>query len=170
LKALASAYNLLIAALAALAGVTISSAFLLIIFDVSIRGLGFNPPAFTIPVVEYALLHFTLLAAPYLVRRKGHVYIDALLIRLPGAGRVVVEKIVYLICITSSLTFAYVSTGLLLESWQTGIFDERAIDMPQWLLYVTMPPCFFLVAVEFARYLFGFDTMYVDRTQARDSV
>ena len=98
MKALASAYNLLIAALAALAGVTISSAFLLIIFDVSIRGLGFNPPAFTIPVVEYALLHFTLLAAPYLVRRKGHVYIDALLIRLPGAGRVVVEKIVYLIC------------------------------------------------------------------------
>ena len=170
MNALVLAYNRLIVALATLAGVTISVAFVLIIFDVSIRSLGFHPPGFTIPVVEYGLLHFTMLAAPYLVRRKGHVYIDALLIRLPRVIRTVAEKLVYLICISCSLTFAYVSAGLLWESWHSGIFDERAIDMPQWLLYLSMPLCFALVAVEFARYLFGPDTMYVDRTRVRDSV
>lgn len=170
MKALVSGYNLLIVALAVLAGVMVSASFVLIVVDVGIRSIGLDPPAFTIPVVEYALLHFTLLAAPYLVRQKGHVYIDALLTRLPRVLRVVIEKLVYLICIASSLTFAYIATGLLLEAFETGIFDERAIDMPQWLLYVSMPLCFVLVAVEFCRYLFGIDTMYVDRTQVRDSV
>jgi TRAP-type C4-dicarboxylate transport system permease small subunit len=167
---LVAVYNRLIVALAVLAGATIVLAFVLVIVDVGVRTAGFKPPAYTSAVVEYALLYFALLAAPYLVRRKSHVYIDALTSRLPGMARFVVEKLAYSVCIVTSLIFAYIGWELAAEAFAAGLFDERSIDIPYWLLYLPMPGSFALVAVEFARYLAGVDTMYADRTEVQDSV
>lgn len=157
-------------ALAVLAGAAITVAFVLVVIDVGIRTAGFRPPAYTIAVVEYLLLYFTLFAAPYLVRQKGHVYIDALTSQLPRVLRFIVEKFAYMVCIISALTFAYIGWGLSIEAIDSGLFEERSIDIPIWLLYIPMPGAFFLVATEFLRYLVGIDTMYVDRTEAQDSV
>lgn len=144
--------------------------FVIVVIDVVIRTFGARPPSYTSAVVEYALLYFTLLAAPYLVRQKSHVYIDALTSRLSGQPRRIVEKLAYAVCVITSLLFAYIGWLLLTEAFELGLFDERSIDIPNWLLYLPMPLCFFLVAVEFARYLVGKDTMYADRTQVQDSV
>jgi len=144
--------------------------FVLVIIDVAIRTFGAKPPAYTSAVVEYALLYFTLLAAPYLVRQKSHVYIDALTSRLSGGPKLIVEKLAYAICVITSLLFAYIGWQLLMEGFELGLFDERSIDIPNWLLYLPMPLCFFLVAVEFSRFLIGPDTMYADRTKVQDSV
>jgi C4-dicarboxylate transporter, DctQ subunit len=170
LKSLIRAYDPLIAALAVLAGATIAVAFVLIVVDVLIRSARFNPPPFTIATVEYLLLYFTLFAAPWLVRQKGHVYVDALLTRLSGKPRRAIEKLVYFLCVLGPLVFAGFATQLLVEAFRSGLFEERAIDIPLWLLYAPMPIGFGLVAVEFARFLFGVDTLYVDRTKVRDSV
>jgi len=167
---LARAYGWLIAGLAALAGVVIAAALVLIAVDVAIRATGFKPPAFTSAAVEYALLYFTMLAAPWLVRRKGHVSVDALVTRLQGLARTLVEKLVYLICVVVSLVFAWYAARLLIGAIESGQFDERAVDIPTWLLYLPMPFGFALVAVEFARYLFGLDTFYLSRGELRDSV
>lgn len=166
----ARAYGWLIAGLAALAGVVIGLALVLIAVDVAIRTTGFKPPAFTSAAVEYALLYFTMLAAPWLVRKKGHVSVDALVSRLGGLARKIVEKLVYLICIVVSLVFAWYAARLLLGAIESGQFDERAVDIPTWLLYLPMPFGFALVAVEFGRYLLGFDTFYLSRGELRDSV
>lgn len=170
LKAIIRAYNTLIAGLAVLAGAAIAVAFLLIVIDVGMRATGFRPPAFTIATVEYLLLYFTLLAAPWLVREKGHVYVDALISRLPGGARHVLEKAVYLLCTAVPLIFTYYAGLLLVDAASSGMFEERAIDIPLWLLYAPMPIGFGLVAIEFARLLFGADTLYQDRTKVRDSV
>ena len=42
--------------------------------------------------------------------------------------------------------------------------------MPLWTLLLPIPFCFFLVAIEFGRYLIGLDNMYGDRTDARENV
>jgi C4-dicarboxylate transporter, DctQ subunit len=170
MKLVARVYGWLIAALAVLAGVVIALALILIAVDVAIRATGFKPPAFTSAAVEYALLYFTMLAAPWLVRRKGHVSVDALVTRLSGFARTLVEKLVYLICVIVSLVFAWYAGRLLLDAIASGQFDERAVDIPTWLLYLPMPFGFALVAVEFARYLVGLDTFYVSRGDLRDSV
>jgi len=164
------AYNYLLNGLAVCAGIVIFTAFLLIVFDVSLRILGFSPPAFTIAVVEYILLYFTMFGAPWLVRQKGHVYIDAVTQFLPAAVKRIIAKIVYAVCITSSLIFFYFSTGLLIEAIRTGSLDVRGVDLPQWALFAPMPLCFILVAVEFGRYLIGIDDMYGDRTEVRESM
>ena len=76
-------YNFILLALATGAGLVIFSSFAMIVVDVSIRIVGLKPPLFTMAVVEYGLLWFTMLAAPWLVRIKGHVFIDAVTQFLP---------------------------------------------------------------------------------------
>ena len=167
---IADAHYKLISALAVIAGATIAFAFLLIIVDVGIRTVGLRPPAFTSAAVEYILLYFTLLSAPYLVRQKSHVYIDALTMRLPGCVKWGVEKLVYSICILTSLVFAYIGLDLFIDAVLDGRSEERSIDVPLWIGYAALAPVFFLVAIEFGRFLIGRDSLYRDRTQVGDSV
>lgn len=163
-------YNFVLNTLAVFSGIVIFTAFLMIVIDVSMRILGFAPPAFTIAVVEYILLYFTIMAAPWLVRIKGHVYIDAVTQFLPPAVKKVVAKLVYLICICSALIFCYFSSQLFLDAWTSEMLDVRGVDMPQWALYLPMPIGFLLVAIEFARYLIGIDDMYAISVAARESM
>jgi len=168
LRAVVSAYNRLIVALAVLAGATIALAFVLIVIDVSIRTLGLSPPAYTSAVVEYTLLYFTLFAAPYLVRQKGHVYVDALVSRLKGRSRWVAEKVAYVVCVVTSLTFSFIGFRLAVDAVVS--IEERSIDVPSWVDYWTVGPIFLLVAIEFTRYLIGIDSLYRDRTTVTDSL
>lgn len=153
-------YNFVLHALAVCSGIVIFAAFLMIVIDVTIRILGFSPPAYTIAVVEYILLYFTIMAAPWLVRQKGHVFIDAVTQFLPPAVKWFVAKIAYALCICSALIFCYFSTQLFFDAWAAGILDVRGVDMPQWALYAPMPLGFLMVAIEFLRYLVGIDDMY----------
>ena len=145
--------------------------FTMIVIDVSIRTLGFTPPSFTLAVVEYALLYFAMFCAPYLVRHRGHVVIEALVSTLPDVIRSALAKIVYVVCIAVSLLFAYYSLVLEIEALQSGNVDVRGIDMPYWLLFLPMALCFFLVALEFLRYLIGPYSYYTyDLSEVRDDV
>lgn len=158
-------------ALAYFACVIVACIFVNIVIDVSMRTLGFTPPSFTLSVVEYALLYFAMLSAPYLVRHKGHVTIEALVSVLPSAVQKFLAKLVYIACISVSLLFAYYSWELFLEAWISQEPDVRGIDMPYWTLFLPMPLCFSLVALEFARYLIGIDSYYsYDLGEVKDSV
>jgi TRAP-type C4-dicarboxylate transport system permease small subunit len=70
-------------ALAYLACAVIPCMFTMIVIDVSMRTVGISPPLFTSSVVEYALLYVAMFSAPWLVREKGHVAIEALLTIIP---------------------------------------------------------------------------------------
>ena len=153
-------YNLILMGCVVLAGVLIAAAIMLVVVDVMVRAFGFHPFGFTVAFVEYILLYFVLLAAPYLVREKGHVCAEVVFSQLRGRVRLVCEKLVYLICIGVSLVFAWTGAQLFLEAIRFGYVDERSVDVPYWALYVFYPLCFTLVAVEFSRYLLGYDSMY----------
>jgi TRAP-type C4-dicarboxylate transport system permease small subunit len=170
LRLLAAVYNALVLALAVAAGAIIAAMCLLIVVDVTIRSLGVRPPSFTIAVVEYSLLYITMFAAPYLVRHKNHVFIDALVSRLPVPLAAIIARIIYLIAIAAALVVAYFSGQLLFEAIASGLYEERGIDIPLWTLYLPMPLGFVLVAIEFARYLFGFDSMYRDYSATEGSL
>ncbi len=170
MRGIVKAYNTVINGLAMCAGGTISVAFVLIVVDVLMRLAGLSPPAFTITFVEYILLYFTMFSAPWLVRVKGHVFVDALTQLMPGRVQTVFAKIVYALSICSTLTFCYISFELLVEAIVTQNLDVRGVFMPAWLLFAPMPLCFLLVAAEFLRYLIGFDDMYGSRSDVKESV
>ncbi|MGB7951842.1 MAG: TRAP transporter small permease subunit [Candidatus Binatia bacterium] len=151
-----------------LAGAVVFAIFLLIVTDVLIRTLGFKPWIYSSVLVEYGLLWFTMLAAPWLVRHKAHVFIDAITQLLPAALQRVLAKFVYLACVCVALVVTYYSLQLLITSIAEGQIDVRAADIPFWALYAPIPLCFLLVAIEFLRFLLGFDSMYSSRTEVRE--
>ncbi len=158
-------------ALAYFACAIVACVFVMIVTDVSMRSMGISPPPFTLSVVEYSLLYFAMCCAPYLVRHKGHVTIEALVSVLPVVIRVILAKIVYFACVCVALLFAYYSLELFLEAWESQEPDVRGIDMPYWTLFLPMPLCFLLVALEFVRYLIGIDSYYsYDLGEVKDSV
>ena len=38
--------------------------------------------------------------------------------------------------------------------------DMRSLDMPRWILMISMPVCFGMMALQFTRYIFGDDTLH----------
>ena len=93
----------------------IPAMFTMIVIDVSIRTLGYSPPLFTSSVVEYALLYLAMCSAPWLVRERGHVVIEALVANLPDFIRRPLAKIVYFVCAVVSMLFAYLCWGIFID-------------------------------------------------------
>ncbi len=135
-----------------------------------IEDLDIAPWDMTLGFVEYCLLWFTMLGAPWLARVKGHVYLDVVTELLSPEVQKVTAKIAYLVAFCGSAAFAYFSALLLWEAYVDELIDERGADMFQWILYFPMPIAFALLAIEFLRYLFGFDDMYSKRTDAKGSL
>lgn len=152
-----------------LSGTLIGIAILMVIVDVSLRALHLANLNFTVAFVEYILLYFVLLAAPYLVRERGHVVADMVHSRLTGTARLMMEKLIYLLCIVVSLVFAWFGLMLLIGAIQNGYIDERSVNIPYWLLYVFYPPCFVLIALEFLRFLAG-NGSYFDKHDELESL
>ena len=169
------------------AEIVIFAVFVVIVVDISLTVLsglqiGIQPWDLALGFVEYCLLWFTMLAAPWLARVKGHVYLDAVTELLPPEVQKVTAKITYVVAFCGSAAFAYYSALLFWEAYvdelidERGadmyqwILDERGADMYQWILYFPMPIGFALLAVEFLRYLFGFDDMYDKRTDTSGSL
>lgn len=154
-----------------LACAIVTCIFLMIVIDVSIRMSGTTPPAFTLAVVEYSLLWFAMCSAPWLVRERGHVVIEALVAILPDVVRNLLAKGVYIICTTISGLFAFYSVQLLLGALETMQADIRGVDMPLWALYLPMPLAFTLVALEFLMCLLGLRSYYrYDLAEVKDGV
>ena len=166
---IAEYYLQFITLLKTLAGVVIFGVFLLIVSDVLVRIAGFQTWQASSVLAEYGLLWFTMLAAPWLLRSKAHVFIDAITQILPAAARRLLEKFVYLVCVFFSLVVFYYSLRLMIEAIAEDQIDVRAVDMPLWTLIAPIPLCFLLLAIEFLRFLLGYDSMYGSRTDVRES-
>ncbi len=110
-------------------------------------------------------------SAPWLVRERGHVAIEALVSVLSNVVRQPLAKLVYLVCGSVSILFAWFSLELFWEAWVTGEEDVRGVDMPYWLLFLPMPFAFLLAGLEFFMYLAGLRSYYsYDLGEVKDGV
>ncbi len=166
MRSLIKAYDAVIVGLAIVAGAMVAAVFVMILYDVILRASGFQPPAFTSALTEYALLYLTMLGAPWLVRIRGHVFVESATLRMGRSVRHVVERFVYIVCIALCLVLSYYAVEQALDMASRGEEDWRSIVMPRWVLFAALPIGFLLAAVEFARFLFGDDSMYVGERHA----
>ncbi|HEX7007637.1 MAG TPA: TRAP transporter small permease [Alphaproteobacteria bacterium] len=156
-------------ALAVLSGVLLGLTAIVIALDVIARTVGLQPPPWTIAGSEFIMLYVTVLGAPYMVRIKGHVFVEALIMTLPARARRVIEKIIYALCLALSLFLAWYALNATINAFATGDFDMRGFDMPWGWVYGPMTLGLVLTGLEFLRYLIGSDSMYADDAIARDS-
>lgn len=164
------AYNGLIIGLAILGGLMLALIFVGIVADVTVRTIGFNSIQWYSAIAEYCLLFSTMFGAPWLVRLKGHVVVESLTMAMPDMVRWLMAKLVYILCILLSLLFVYYGWIEMVGAFSSGELDLRSIDMPKWILFVPFPLGFSLVAIEFARYLLGYDSYYSGKVGSGESL
>ena len=163
-------YDALIMALAIVAGAMVAGVFVSIVVDVIMRTAGLQPPMWTSALTEYALLYMTMLAAPWMVRNGGHVFVESFTSMMPPAWLGVVERLVYAMCIAICLVLAWYAASLGYDVYLRDEQDYRSIVSPRWVLFASLPVGFGLSAVEFARFLLGRGTMYKERSARMESI
>ena len=131
-----------------------------VVLSVLMRNVGLQPFAWLFTSSEYALLYMTMLGAPWLVREKGHVHIELVTSALPPGVQEIVSRVVAAACVVVSLILAWKGADLFLTNIERNDYDVRAYYFPRWILTISFPVSFGLMAVEFARFVFGEETLH----------
>lgn len=147
------AYRILLYGLSGIAGVLMGVMMLSIVADVLLRNLGTQSSAHIFTFNEYFLFLIPLLGAPLLVREKGQIYVEALLMQFPPRVRRIAIKLILVACVVTCAILTWYSAGLAWNDFIRQEVDVRSLDMPRWMLTVWMPVSFAFMAAEFGRFL-----------------
>jgi TRAP-type C4-dicarboxylate transport system permease small subunit len=139
--------------MAALAASLMAAMMVVICIDVLLRNLGYQSSAHFFTFTEYALLMVPCMGAPWLVREKGHIHVEILLMSLRPRLRARMTVAIGLICIAICLVIAWYGFRITLTDFLQAEKDVRSLDMPRWMVVMWIPLSFFLMAAEFARFL-----------------
>ena len=152
--------GLVTAALALLAGVLLVWLMVAIVVSVAMRNLGLQPFAWLFLSTEYALLYITMLGAPWLVRRRGHVHIELVTAALPPGPRAWLSRLVAGLCVAVCVVLAWKGADLVATNIERNDFDVRAYFTPKWWLTIAFPVSFGLMAIEFSRFVVGRELLH----------
>lgn len=153
-------YDGIVTAMALLAGAILVWLMVAIVWSVTMRNLGMQPYAWLFTSTEYGILYMTMLGAPWLVRKRGHVHIELVTAYLPVPVRVIVSRLVALACVLICGYLAWRGFLLVQTNLARNDFDVRAYFFPRWMLTIAFPLSFGLMAVEFSRFVLGRDLMH----------
>ncbi|MEM6986135.1 MAG: TRAP transporter small permease [Pseudomonadota bacterium] len=154
------AYDTLLYAMAIIAGATLVWLMVSTILSVAMRNAGIQPFAWLFTSAEYGLLYMTMLGAPWLVREKGHVHIELVTAMLPEQLRRGLSRLIALSCVLVCAVLAWKGYELMATNIARADFDVRAYYFPRWLLTISFPLSFGLMAIEFARFTVGRELMH----------
>ena len=147
------AYAVLLYGMAWLAGLLIAAMMVVITIDVVVRNLGYQSSAHFFTFTEYALLIVPCLGAPWLVREKGHVYVEIIFTYLRPRQRAALRTLIAMVCIVVCLVLAWYGVEVALRDYVGNEKDVRSLDMPRWMIVSFVPLSFLMMAIEFARFL-----------------
>ncbi|WP_263828551.1 TRAP transporter small permease [Ruegeria aquimaris] len=109
---------------------------------------------------EFGLLYIVMAASPWLVRHRGHVFIELLSAALPLRMQRPYSRVISALCVVICLVLVWYTWGATARAWKFGDAEMRSLDMPKYLLLGAMPIGFGLMAAQFLRFVFGPETMH----------
>src|SRR5262249_874044 len=130
-KTLARAYDAVIFGMAALAAFLMAAMMVVICVDVLLRNLGYHSSAPFFAFPEYALRMVACMGAPWLVREKGHIYVEILLMTLSERARARMTVAIGLACIALCLVLAWHGFDITWQNFVQNEKDVRSLDMPR---------------------------------------
>ena len=139
--------------MAYVAALLMAAMMVVIFLDVVLRNLGYQSSAHFFTFTEYALLAVPCLGAPWLVREKGHVYVEILLMALSPRRRARLTWFIGAVCIVVCAIVAWYGFAVTLADYQQDNKDVRSLDMPRWIVVSFIPLSFSMMALEFLRFL-----------------
>ena len=147
------AYDAVLYGMAVVAGVLIAAMMVVITIDVVVRNLGYQSSGHFFTFTEYALLLVPCLGAPWLVRERGHVYVEIFLMYLQPRHRAALRVAIGIVCIAVCAILAWYGFDLTIRDYLGNEKDVRSLDMPRWMLVAFVPLSFTMMAIEFLRFL-----------------
>jgi C4-dicarboxylate transporter DctQ subunit len=160
LRLLAKGYDAVLYGMAWLAGLMMVAMMAMIVVDVVLRNLGYQSSSHFFTFTEYFLLLMPLLGAPWLVREKGHIYIELFIAALPMRVRRALLMVIVIACIVVALTLAWFGGVITVQDFLGNEKDVRSFDMPRWTLTMWFPLTFGMMALEFVRFLIRGESPY----------
>ena len=146
---LSDAFGRLYDALAVTAALILLSMVIVVTGDILLRNLVVRGFVWSNEVSEYSLYLITLMAAPWLLRRGGHVRLDLLLTALPRRAAWILEAVGDVIGFVVSLLMLRYGTLMTFEAWRNGSITIKNLVFPEWWLLAPLPLTFLLLAIEF---------------------
>lgn len=154
-------YSRLLRCMAALAAIYLGLMMVAIVYSVLFRTLGLEYSSYSFVFIEYGFIYTLMLGAPWLVRLRGHVYIEIVTAAVSDRVRNVLSRVVAGLCFVVCLVLAFYAGALALEDYTFGELDVRGSrDIPRWIVTVAMPVGFGFMSIEFLRFVFGRETMH----------
>ena len=150
-------------ALMGLASIYVGLIMVAIIYMTTSRFFGFTYNQFTFTFIEYGFLYILFLGSPWLVRNRGHVYIEMLTAAVPDRIRVILSRMIAIVAAVTCLIWTWYTWQIFLERWDDGmLFAElRAqLDIRLCVSTLAFPLGFFLMGVEFVRFVFTKEPMH----------
>ena len=112
-----------------------------------------DPKARVIELSAYSLIYVTFLAAPWLLRARGHINVDLILIKLKGkikTGLYLINDTVGFIITSLLFYFSYLVT---LDNYVNNIKIMDSVGTPQFLLIIAIPIGSLFLAIQFLRFI-----------------
>ena len=153
MKYVAKGYDAVLHGMAYLAAFLMVAMMVVITLDVILRNLGYQSSAHFFTFTEYALLIVPCLGAPWLVREKGHVYVEILLMQLGRRKRSALRFAIGVVCIVVCAVVAWYGFTVTLNDFLQNEKDVRSLDMPRWIVVGFIPLGFGMMGLEFLRFV-----------------
>lgn len=163
LRAIDRAWAGLLWAMMAVAAAYIGFFMLAIVYITIFRTAGWAYNQFVFTFIEYGFIYILFLGSPWLVRTRGHVYIELLTAAVPERVRAVLSRAIAALCAVICLVWVWYTWIIFAEHVADPIaFDELRAErgMRLWTITVAYPVGFLFMAVEFLRFVFGPETMH----------
>lgn len=123
----------------------------LVCYDVLARNLGSGNLPWIVEVSEFSLPLVTLVAAPWLMYRGEHVKLDLLASRPALVARL--DRLASAIALLVSVVLVYSSVLVIIDSYRARALVIKSLVFAEWWLFVPVPICFALLALECLRRL-----------------
>ena len=153
MRLIAKAYDAVLYGMAVVAGFLMAAMMVVIFLDVVLRNLGYQSSAHFFTFTEYALLAVPCLGAPWLVREKGHIYVEILLMYLSPRRRAALTVLIGVACFLVCAIVAWYGFEVAIRDFAQNEKDVRSLDMPRWIVIGFIPLSFTMMAIEFLRFL-----------------
>ncbi|MEQ8344914.1 MAG: TRAP transporter small permease [Sneathiellaceae bacterium] len=160
MSALVRAYDWLITALAVLAGAMLFVIALVVALQILLREIAVQAPDWLFTSVEFGLLYLTMLSVPWLMRARGHIYIEILTASVPDRVRHVISRLVAAGAAIVCAVLTWYSIDFVAGDIATAKFDWRAPDIPRAWVSISLPIGFGLLGIECLRYVFGREILH----------
>ena len=148
---LAAVHEKLITALAFLGALLMGGMALWITYEVLMRYFLERPTFWAVDLSEYAMLWAAFLAAPWVLRREGHVRVEVFVERMSPRH----QRVLGVFCSALGAVVCAIMTwqggATVWDFYVRGITVAREWQVPQWFVYLAIPIGSALLAGEFVR-------------------